>query len=155
MQVCCALYCRLRWISRRKKLSQNQRLETDKRDTAFLLMSTAFVCVSNWLPVCLLLLATFDVCCFAFVCLSLKPGCVYLLKKQKKNKKIRKKNHTRQELISPAVNSHSRRSFFFFQNERTEWKLWPYMQSSVEQSSWDCFQLQALYFVSVYFSAFI
>lgn len=92
-----------------------------------------------------------------FFCLFVSLLCaavfiqdVYIIKKKKK------KTHTRQELISPAANSHSRWSIFFpFQNERTEWKLWPYTWSSVKQSSWDCFQLQALYFVSVYFSAFI
>lgn len=91
-----------------------------------------------------------------FFCLFVSLLCavvfiqdVYIIKKKKKT-------HTRQELISPAANSHSRWSIFFrFQNERTEWKLWPYTWSSVKQSSWDCFQLQALYFVSVYFSAFI
>lgn len=91
-----------------------------------------------------------------FFCLFVSLLCaavfiqdVYIIKKKKKT-------HTRQELISPAANSHSRWSIFSpFQNERTEWKLWPYMWSSVKQSSWDCFQLQALYFVSVYFSAFI
>lgn len=91
-----------------------------------------------------------------FFCLFVSLLCaavfiqdVYIIKKKKKT-------HTRQELISPAANSHSRWSIFSpFQNERTEWKLWPYTWSSVKQSSWDCFQLQALYFVSVYFSAFI
>lgn len=65
------------------------------------------------------------------------------------NKKGR--NHTRQELISQAANNRSRWSVFFFsfQNERTKWKLWPYMWSSAEQSSWDCFQLRAFHFVSV------
>lgn len=68
------------------------------------------------------------------------------------NKKGR--NHTRQELISQAANSRSRWSIFFFsfQNERTKWKLWPYMWSSAEQSSWDCFQLRAFHFVSVFLS---
>lgn len=86
--------------------------------------------------------------CFTSLCCSFHPRCLYHQKE--------KKTHTRQELISPAANSHSRWSIFSpFQNERTEWKLWPYTWSSVKQSSWDCFQLQALYFVSVYFSAFI
>ena len=69
------------------------------------------------------------------------------------NKKGR--NHARQELISQAANSHSRWSFFFFfsfQSEKTKWKLWPYMWSSAEQSSWDCFQLRAFHFVSVFLS---
>lgn len=69
-------------------------------------MSSAFVCVSEWLLVCLLLSATSAVCCFTFLCLSFQPRCVYLPKK-------RGGNHTRQELIFQAANSHSRWSSFF------------------------------------------
>lgn len=100
---------------------------------------------------CLLLSATFAVCCFTFLSLSVQPRCVYF-SLSLSNKKGR--NHTRQELISQAANSHSRWSIFFFsfQNERTKWKLWPYMWSSAEQSSWDCFQLRAFHFVSVFLS---
>lgn len=107
--------------------------------------------VSDWLLVCLLLSATFAVCCFTFLSLSVQPRCVYF-SLSLSNKKGR--NHTRQELISQAANSRSRWSIFFFsfQNERTKWKLWPYMWSSAEQSSWDCFQLRAFHFVSVFLS---
>lgn len=96
----------------------------------------------------LLLSATFAVCCFTFLSLSVQPRCVYF-SLSLSNKKGR--NHTRQELISQAANSRSRWSIFSFsfQNERTKWKLWPYMWSSAEQSSWDCFQLRAFHFVSV------
>lgn len=104
--------------------------------------------VSDWLLVCLLLSATFAVCCFTFPSLSVQPRCVYF-SLSLSNKKGR--NHTRQELNSRAANSRSRWSIFSFsfQNERTKWKLWPYMWSSAEQSSWDCFQLRAFHFVSV------
>lgn len=107
--------------------------------------------VSDWLLVCLLLSATFAVCCFTFLSLSVQPRCVYF-SLSLSNKKGR--NHTRQELISQAANSRSRWSIFSFsfQNERTKWKLWPYMWSSAEQSSWDCFQLRAFHFVSVFLS---
>lgn len=54
-----------------------------KRDTTLLLMSTSFVCVSEWLPVCLLLSATFDVCCFTFMYLSFQPKCVYRSQKKR------------------------------------------------------------------------
>lgn len=67
--------------------------------------------VSDWLLVCLLLSATFAVCCFTFLSLSVQPRCVYF-SLSLSNKKGR--NHTRQELISQAANSHSRWSIFFF-----------------------------------------
>lgn len=103
------------------------------------LIAGVFLALSNF----------FSVCLFHFSVLQFSS-------KMSISSKRKKKTHTRQELISPAANSHSRWSIFSpFQNERTEWKLWPYTWSSVKQSSWDCFQLQALYFVSVYFSAFI
>lgn len=123
-----------------EKAIEEKSLEADRRDAAFLL---------NWLLESFSLSATFFLfVCFTSLCCSFHPRCLYHQKE--------KKTHTRQELISPAANSHSRWSIFSpFQNERTEWKLWPYTWSSVKQSSWDCFQLQALYFVSVYFSAFI
>lgn len=67
--------------------------------------------VSDWLLVCLLLSATFAVCCFTFLSLSVQPRCVYF-SLSLSNKKGR--NHTRQELISQAANSRSRWSIFFF-----------------------------------------
>lgn len=114
-------------------------------------MSSAFVCV--WL-IAGVFVALSNFCCLLFhfpesQC-SAKMCLFFSLSLS--NKKGR--NHTRQELISQAANSRSRWSIFFFsfQNERTKWKLWPYMWSSAEQSSWDCFQLRAFHFVSVFLS---
>lgn len=63
-------------------------------------------CICLWMMVWLLLSATCDICCFTFLFLSFQPKCVCPLKRRGGG------DHTRQELIFQAANSHSRRSFF-------------------------------------------
>lgn len=91
--------------SQRWKLSKLQRLEADRRDTALLLMSSAFVCL--WV-IADVFIALSNFVVPLFLCLSFQPRCLSL------SLKIKEKNHTWQELISQAAYSHSRWSVFFF-----------------------------------------